>query len=284
MRGLEALAGSRRCCGLNESFAIREAEKFKVVGRTLRIEKLKTRIEMRQSLRFGGKLKQVTLSKRAGTYFASFLVDTNEYDPKDVDRQESVGIDFGIKSLATLSNGEVFPKNQKLKDNLRKLQKLQRTLARKEKGSNRRAKAKRKIQRLHFRIARQRESTLHVVSDYLTKTFNMITLEDLNVKGMVKNRNLSRAISDAGFGMLRQFIEYKAKLRNCIVVIADRFFPSSKTCSECEAKQEHLTLAARIFSCDCGLVMDRDLNAAKVLNKYGHDTIQRDLKGTSEQK
>jgi putative transposase len=94
-------------------------------------------------------------------------------------------------------------------------------------------------------------------------------LEDLNVKGMIKNRKLSRAIADVGFGMLRHFIEYKVKLRNCVVVIADRFFPSSKTCSKCGAKKEDLTLADRIFSCDCGLVIDRDLNAA--INLYSYE-------------
>jgi putative transposase len=98
-------------------------------------------------------------------------------------------------------------------------------------------------------------------------------IEDLNVKGMVKNRKLSRAISDVGFGMLRQFIEYKAKFRNCVVVIANRFFPSSKTCSSCGRVKQNLTLKDRVYACDCGLVIDRDLNAALVLNKYSPDTI-----------
>jgi len=157
------------------------------------------------------------------------------------------------------------------------LKKLQRDLSRKVKGSNGYAKAKLKIQKLHFLIAKQhgviihnqRAAIAHQLSDYLTKTFDRIVLEDLNVKGMMKNRKLSRAIADVGFGMLRHFIEYKAKLRNCVVVIADRFFPSSKTCSRCGTKKQNLTLADRIFSCDCGLVIDRDLNAALNLNNYG---------------
>lgn len=102
---------------------------------------------------------------------------------------------------------------------------------------------------------------LHELSDYLTKNFDVITIEDLNIKGMVKNRKLSRAISDAGFGYLRQMIEYKAKLRSCVVVVANRFFPSSKTCSCCGTIKTDLTLA------------DRDLNAALNLNKYGLDTL-----------
>jgi putative transposase len=115
---------------------------------------------------------------------------------------------------------------------------------------------------------------------YVTKNFDRIVIEDLNVNGMIKNRKLSRAISDVGFRMLRQFIEYKAKLRKCVVVVADKFFPSSKICSQCGTKKQDLTLADRIFSCDCGLVIDRDLNAAIMLNKYGRDENQRDLKRT----
>jgi putative transposase len=93
-------------------------------------------------------------------------------------------------------------------------------------------------------------------------------IEDLNVKGMIKNRKLSRAISDVGFGMLRQMIEYKAKLRNCVVVIANRFFPSSKMCSSCGQIKQDLTLKDRVYNCDCGLSIDRDLNAALNLNRY----------------
>ena len=253
---------------VKDSFALREAEKFDVENRMLRIEKLGSRIELRQRVRFGGKCKQVTISKRAGKYYASILVETDEYDPKDVDRQESVGIDFGINSLATLSNGESFPPSQPLKKELRKLKKEQKKLSRKVVGSNRRARAKLRVQKLHFRVARQRQAILHQLSDYVTKTFDRIVIEDLNAKGMIKNRKLSRAISDVGFGMLRQMIEYKAKLRNCVVIIANRFFPSSKMCSSCGQIKQDLTLKDRVYSCDCGLNINRDLNAALNLNRY----------------
>ena len=268
---------------IKDSFALREPAKFDCIGRELRLEKLKTRIEMRQTLRFQGTPKQVTISKRAGKYFASILVETNDYNPNDNDRNQSVGVDFGLKELAVLSTGKVFAANQKLKANLKKLAKLQRNLAKKIKGSAKRAKAKLKIAKLHFRVAKQRQALLHELSDYLTKTFDVITIEDLNVKGMVKNRKLSRAISDAGFGYLRQMIEYKAKLRNCVVVVANRFYPSSKTCSCCGKIKEDLALAEWIFNCECGFSVDRDLNAAINLNQYGQDTLQPDLKCTSEQ-
>ena len=167
---------------LHDSFALREKPKFDVEGRTLRIEKLKTRIKMREALRFTGTPCQVTISKRAGKYFASILVETQDYDPKH-QAQESVGVDFGIKDLAVCSNGQIFAANQKLKHSLKRLARKQRALSRKVKGSNRRAKAKQSVAKLHNRIHNQRLAALHEVSDYLTAHFKVITLEDLNVRG-----------------------------------------------------------------------------------------------------
>jgi putative transposase len=259
---------------------LREKAKFDVDGRLLRIEKLPTKIKLRQRLRFDGQAKQVTISKRAGKYFASILIETQDYNPKDVDRQSIVGVDFGIKSLATLSNGVVFGANQKLKANLKKLKQAQQSLSRKQKGSNRRARAKLQVAKLHFRISNQRQAVLHELSDYLTHHFDRIVIEDLNVKGMVKNHKLARSISDAGFGYLRQQIEYKARLRNCEVIIADRFFPSSKQCSACGSIQKTLSLSERTYHCDCGLEIDRDLNAAINLKSYGEDRLQPTQKRT----
>ncbi len=175
---------------VKESFSIRRSDLFGVFGRKLRISRLKTYIDMRQPLRFRGTLKQVTISKKAGKYFASFLIDTEDYVTEYPNRQESVGVDLGIKTLATLSNGEVFPNTRPLQKNLRKLKKLQRNFAKKEMNSNRRARAKFQIQKLHFKIARQRAAIAHQLSNYLTKTFDRIVIEDLNVKGMIKNRQM----------------------------------------------------------------------------------------------
>ena len=266
--------------GLHDSFSLREKPKFDVDGRTLRIEKLKTRIKMRQELRFTGTPCQVTISKRAGKYFASILVDTQDYDTKHPER-ESVGVDFGIKDLATCSDGQIFAANQKLKHSLKRLAKKQRALSRKTKGSNRYAKAKQAVAKLHYRISNQRLAVLHEVSNYLTAKFKLITIENLNVKGMIKNHKLARAISDAGFGMLREFIEYKAYLRGCQVVIADRFFPSSRKCSvlDCDYINDNLTLSDREWQCpDCKTTHDRDRNASWNLDNFGRDTLQLDLK------
>lgn len=287
---------------IGDSFAMRERRKFSVSGRLLRIEKMPGRIRMRQRLRFSGDTKQVTISKQAGKFYASILVDTEDYLRLD-ERLEKVnvgssqtftngvyappaagavvGVDFGISSLATLSTGEVIPANQKLKANLRRLKRRNRNLSRKKAGSNRRAKAKLALAKLHKRISDQRKAVLHETSDMLTKRFDAIVIEDLNVKGMVRNRCLARAISDAGFGMLRSMIEYKAKLRGNVVVPANRFYPSSKTCSECGSVKADLTLADRIFCCDdCGHVMNRDLNAA--INLQRLHTFEADAKRTQE--
>ncbi|MGO0306070.1 RNA-guided endonuclease InsQ/TnpB family protein [Endozoicomonas acroporae] len=269
--------------GLNDSFSLREKPKFGVHGRTLRIEKLKTRIKMREALRFTGTACQVTISKRAGKYFASILIDTQDYDPK-AQEEESVGVDFGIRDLAVCSNGKTFAANQKLKLSLKRLGQKQRALSRKTKGSNRSAKAKRAVAKLHYRVSNQRLAVLHEVSDYLTANFRVITIEDLNVRGMTegrptRNRKLARAVNDAGFGMLRQFIEYKAVLRGCQVVVADRFFPSSKRCSVpgCGFLNDSLLLSVREWECpNCKTHHDRDHNASVNLDNYGRDTLQLD--------
>jgi putative transposase len=265
---------------VNDSFALREAPKFDVVGRTLRIEKLKTRIDMRQELRFGGPTKQVTISKKAGKFYASVLVETQDYNPHNP-TDDVVGVDMGIKDLAVLSTGEVIPASQKLKASLKTLRRRSRNLSRKQKGSNRRARAKLQVAKLHARVANQRQAVIHELSDKVTREFKTIVVEDLNVKGMVKNRSLARAVSDAGFGMLRSAIEYKAHLRGGQVIVANRWFPSSKTCSVC-GQLHDMPLDKRTMDCDCGNVMCRDLNAAKNLEQYGRLTLLGDLKRTQE--
>lgn len=268
--------------GVNDSFALREAIKFDVDGRWLRIEKLKTWVKLSQEVRFSGEHRQVTISRTAdGKYYASILVETNDY--RKTAGEGSVGVDLGVKELAVLSDGTKIPANQNLKKGLKKLKKRQRRLSRKAKGSNRRARAKLKVARIHRRISNQRKAVLHELTDHLTKTYHTICIEDLNVKGMVKNRSLARAVSDAGFGMFRQFLEYKAKLRGNIVKIVDRWFSSSKTCSGCGMVKKELSLNDREFICEhCGLVMDRDHNAAANILNHGEDTLKPTAKRTSE--
>ena len=266
--------------GIADTFALREAAKFDIAGRTLRIERLNSRIALRQKLRFTGHNKQVTISQHAGKYYASILVDTQDYNPH-APEGEAVGVDFGVKSLAVLSDGTVFPAHQKLKANLKRLKRRNRRLSRKVKGSHRRMLAKTSLAKLHARIARQRQAVLHEVSDHLTRNYKIVCIEDLNVRGMTKNHRLARAVTDAGFGTLRQFIEYKAALRGGTVVAIDRFAPSSKRCSVC-GQLHTMPLEKRRMECECGNVMDRDLNAAKNILNFGLDTLTPDFKRAHE--
>lgn len=268
--------------GVSDSFAMRETQKFNVDGHTLRIEKLKSRIAMAQEVRWKGEARSVTIRKRAGRYFASILVDVTNYKCHDP-QQDMIGVDFGVKNLAILSNGEKVPAGNRLKSSLKRLACLQRNLNHKQKGSARQAKAKQRVARLHLRVANQRASVLHELSDKLTREFRVIVIEDLNVSGMMKNRSLARSVGDAGFGMLRRQLEYKAALRGGHIIVADRFFASTKICSDCGEKNSQVVLGVGMWRCPaCGSIHDRDVNAAINLLKYGRDTFWRDQKRTQE--
>jgi putative transposase len=182
---------------------------------------------------------------------------------------DSVGVDVGIKELATLSNGVVFPKSQPLKKQLKKLRQLQKKLSRQVRYSNGYEITKAKVTKLHYFVSQKRKATVHELTDYLVKTFDRVAIEDLNVKGMIKNRKLAKAISDVGFGMFREILTYKCKLYGVKLVLVDRFFPSSKTCSKCGTKRDNLKLSDRIYICNsCNLVIDRDLNASLNINGW----------------
>ena len=179
-----------------------------------------------------------------------------------------VGIDLGIKSLATLSDGEVIANPRHLKRRLKKLKRLQRIVSRRQKGGKNRKKAVRKLARLHRQIKNQRRNTLHQVTTRLAKTKSVLVIEDLNVAGMLKNHRLAQAIGDVGFYEFKRQLLYKASWYGSRVILADRWEPSSKRCSSCGWIDEDLTLSDRTFRCaQCGLVLDRDLNAAINLSK-----------------
>jgi putative transposase len=172
-------------------------------------------------------------------------------------------VDLGVKALATLSDGSVFDGPQALRSNLRRLQRLSRGLSRKAGGSANRGKARRKIVRLHARIANIRRDALHKLTSPITGRFSVIGIEDLNVRGMMANRSLARSIADVGMFEFRRQLGYKAAMRGCRIVVADRWFPSSKTCSDCGHVDAELALSDRDWACDgCGVVHDRDQNAA----------------------
>lgn len=215
------------------------------------------------------KVLSATVSEQAGRWFVSVQAEETVPDPIKV-AGPVIGIDLGIKALATVSNGTVIENPKALRSNLKKLRRASRQHSRKQKGSKNRVKATRKLTRLHAHIANIRKDALHkATSQIVMKTKSpavrpaIIVLENLNVSGMLKNGRLSRAIADVGFAEFRRQIEYKAQQVNILVKFVSRWEPSSKTCSSCKAVREELGLSERTFVCHaCGLVIDRDLNAS----------------------
>lgn len=210
------------------------------------------------------KILSATISERAGRWFVSIKIEECQLEYLGVkDDHDIVGVDLGIKTLATVSDGTKYDNPKPLKTKLRKLKKLQQLMNRKIKGSNNRKKATKKVARLHFRISNIRKDTLHKITTTLTKTKRIVGIEDLNVSGMMKNRNLARSIADLGLFEFKEQLYYKGILYNCKIISADRFFPSSKMCSICGKIKENLMLADREWNCGgCSTRHDRDHNAA----------------------
>jgi putative transposase len=202
-----------------------------------------------------------TVSEKAGRWFVSIQVKEEINIP--VNTGEVVGVDLGIKTMAYVSDGEVFENPKVLKRYERKLKRAQRKVSRRVKGSNNRARAVKELQIIHKRIRDIRTDAIHNATSYLAKTKSVIGIEDLNVSGMMKNHCLAKAIADVGMSEFRREMEYKCKWYGSELVIADRFFPSSKMCSRCGHVNKSLTLAQRTFVCDeCGFTLDRDHNAS----------------------
>ena len=210
----------------------------------------------------GVRLIRITVSRRAGHWYASLTVE-REPTAQPAPKGGVVGVDLGVKSLATLSDGTVIPNPRALNKKLRVLRKAQKALSRKVKGSVRREKAKGRVARLHARVADARADVINKATTMVANTYSAVCIEDLNVSGMVKNRHLARGVSDAALGEFRRQIEYKTARSGAVLRVVDRWFPSSKTCSNCGTVKAKLPLAERVFNCDdCGLSIDRDLNAA----------------------
>lgn len=181
-----------------------------------------------------------------------------------------VGVDLGVGKLATLSDGHAFEAPKPLRESLGRLKRLQRKLSRTKRDGRNRQKLKVRIARLHAHIANIRKNALHHLTAFLSANYSEVVIEDLNVKGMLANHKLARAIADVGFYEFRRQLEYKMTLRGGIVIVADRFFPSSKLCRFCGCRHEQLKLSDREWVCPhCGRVIrSRDLNAALNLCRY----------------
>jgi len=219
-------------------------------------------IRMREAVRFTGPLKRATVSCEAGRWFVALMIETNDVQPA-LQPEAVVGVDLGVTTLATLSTGEAVVGPRAHKALLCRLRRSNKALSRKRRGSANFRKAKRRLARLHNRIANVRRDATHKLTTRLTKTYRVIGIEDLNVRGMASNHCLARSIMDGGFFELRRQLTYKSKLYGSRLVVADRWEPSSKTCSCCGVIKNTLALAERTFRCDdCEFEADRDHNAA----------------------
>ena len=220
------------------------------------------------------RIRSATLSWQRGRWHVAFSVELPDPAPVERTGGRVVGVDLGIKSLAVLSTGQVVPNPRHLDAALTALRRVQRQASRRRGpdratrtvGSNRWAKTKARVAALHTRVANARRDGLHKLSTRLVREHDVVVVEDLNVAGMVRNRSLARAIAGLGMAELRRQLDYKATDAGVRLVVADRWYPSSKTCSACGAVRAKLTLAQRQFMCEnCGARLDRDLNAARNL-------------------
>ena len=225
-------------------------------------------VRSRETLRFPGRIISATVREDAERWVISILVDV----PAEIHHCQHqadipvVGIDLGLKALATFSDGTHVDAPKPLKRYVKRLRRSQRQLSRRHKGSKRRRRTQIIIARLHRRIRSIRQSFLHPLTTRIIQNHGVIVIEDLHVKGMLKNHSLARAISDVGWGEFRRQLTYKAERYGRKLLLAPRFFPSSKQCSHCGCVKETLSLKERIFDCEaCGLHLDRDHNAARNL-------------------
>lgn len=220
---------------------------------------------LRRLQKYSKNIRNATLSKsKSGNYFLSILVEMEDTELKKFEHTDKqVGIDLGVKDFVITSDGEVFENKHFLKKEEKKMNRLQRQLSRKVKGSNNSEKQRIKIAKLFERMANKKDAYIHYVSNELLSSFDTIFMEDLNVQGLLMNHKLSKAISEVGFYKFKEILSTKALANDKKVILVDRFYPSSKTCSVCGYKKEDLTLNDRSWVCpQCGTKHNRDINAA----------------------
>ncbi|GAB3542852.1 IS607 family element RNA-guided endonuclease TnpB [Actinopolyspora lacussalsi] len=233
-----------------------------------------TRTLARHVERGTARIRSATVSYRRGRWHVSLSVEITKTDPQPATQGGTVGVDLGVKHLAVLSTGETVANPKHLDRAQRKLRRLHRQASRrrgpdrrtKQKPSNRWRTIQRQVSRLHTQVANARRDGLHQLSTRLVAEFDTVVVEDLHVSGMVRNRRLARAVSDVGMSELRRQLDYKTIWSGRHLVVADRWYPSSKTCSDCGAVKAKLRLSERVFTCEsCGHTADRDHNAARNL-------------------
>lgn len=243
------------------SFAV--PQHFKVEGNRIFIPKFKGGIRFAKSQDVLGELRNMTVSVTpGGKYYVCIMAQVEVGDLEKTNL--SVGIDLGLKDFVITSNGDRYSSNKFIKKYSKKLATMQKHLSRKKKGSGSWNRQRIKVARLQEKIMSCRKDKLHKISINLIRRYDVVCCEDLNIKGMVRNRHLAKSVSDASWSTFVTMLEYKAKWYGKTLVKIDRFYPSSKTCHYCGHVKEDLSLSDRYYTCpNCGELIDRDLNAAK---------------------
>ena len=259
--------------GIHDSFSITN-QKFSVENKNVKLPKIQP-MRMAEELRFDGKIMSGTVSRVADKWYISIAVEVK----KDLTLQKTgkfVGVDLGVKDIAITSDGCKFANPRWIQKSEKKLKRLQRELARRKHASKRRERTRLRLARQHAKVANQRKDWIDKITTYLVRKYDVIALENLNVRGMVKNHNLAKAITNVSFGEFNRQIEYKVQMCGKHIYRVDRFFPSSKTCSNCGCVQEKMPLHVREWTCpDCGAHHDRDINAATNLLRQAMPEVTR---------
>ena len=240
--------------------------------------------ESRSDRGFCGRILSATIRQRADRWFVALCVEVEReaVEPRRIRRRSDVvGVDLGLTNAAVIHDGDhsrVIASPHTVRKNLKRLRRLNRQLARRQKGSRNREKTRKDLARLYYKMSCRRQDRLHQLSSTLAKTKSVIVLEDLCVRGMQRNRHLALSVSDAGLGELRRQLAYKCNWYGSRLILAHRFYPSSKTCSSCGVIKTELGLGQRMFVCDaCGASLDRDENAAINLRRVGLSALGDEL-------
>jgi putative transposase len=250
-----------------------------IYKKTIQLPRLgKLRLKEQNYLPVGAKVAQATVTERAGRWYVSVQIE-QEIGALPAGQDAPMGIDLGIKALATCSDGTSYANPKALRTRLKQLRRASKRVSSKKKGGKNRAKARKKLARVHAKIANLRKDTLQkTTTAMVTKATSngqrasCIVIEDLNISGMLKNRRLSKAIAGVGLYEFRRQLTYKLEAAGIPLKVVSRWYPSSKTCSCCGWVNENLTLADRTFICqECGLVLDRDVNAARNLARAAYE-------------
>ena len=257
--------------GINDSFSLSN-DQFKINDHQVKIPKLGW-VKLAEKLRFAGKILGATISRTADKWYIAIQVEMPDIFAI-TSKNHAVGVDLGVKTLATLSDGKEIPGSKASRKYEKKLRRLNQALSRKQgskKGVKKSAnfvKARKQISRLYAKMADIRTDETHKLTTMLIQNYGIVGIEDLNITGMMSNHKLARSVADMSFFEFRRQLEYKAKYAGVQIVVADKWYPSSKTCNVCGKKIDELTLNIREWTCPCGANHNRDVNAAINLRNY----------------